>query len=195
MKYVKVIFSSLVLLITFSLIALKTPKVQAAVEKITNVLITNWPELFKTQEQNLDVDGNIKVHEQGTVNVRIANLTPIPVNVNLISTEPRIITVYENEPLSDGLPRESDFIDINGYKKVVLFANKPTANTVTGIYAKFSVDDGVVYSGNVFEIQLDGGNHALYKASDVLGSQIKILIPNAQFPRPDNVSVKLYLIP
>lgn len=49
------------------------------ISKVFQVFVVNWPDMFKTQEQNLDTSRNIKVHEQGTANVNVINTVPIPV--------------------------------------------------------------------------------------------------------------------
>ena len=43
--------------------------VSAAASRVTEVMVTNWPAVQATEEQNKDADGNIRVHEQGTVQV------------------------------------------------------------------------------------------------------------------------------
>lgn len=114
----------------------RTPFVAAA-SQIQNVFVTNWPSLFKTKEQNLDTKGNIKIHEQGTANVNIVNTSPIQVqNVGGSPTptplQPEVIKVFDNQAIPTDPPTYSNFIDVQGYKKVAIFADTPVIHTTTG---------------------------------------------------------------
>src|SRR6266511_3878900 len=64
------------LLLVVASVALARPA-QSAMVKLVNV--TNWPKVQNTREQNLDKNGHIKVHEQGTANIKVTNEEPLRV--------------------------------------------------------------------------------------------------------------------
>lgn len=61
------------LIFIFTQTTYASPSDNSVINSIKNVFVTNFPDIFNTREQNLDDDGNIKVHEQGTVDVNIVN--------------------------------------------------------------------------------------------------------------------------
>lgn len=97
--------------------------VQAAGNQIQNVLITNWPTLFQVREQNLDTNGNIKVHEQGTANVNITNTVPIPVANQSVSTK------WEYFRMENPTLREINDLGAQGWE---------LASTVTAVYGSIT---------------------------------------------------------
>ncbi len=44
---------------------------------LKDVIVSNMPDIFKAREQNIDEDGNIKVHEKGIAKVEITNPKPV----------------------------------------------------------------------------------------------------------------------
>jgi hypothetical protein len=63
----------------------------ASAELSKLVEVTNWPSLFNTREQNVDGNGHIKVHEQGTVDVSLKNTDPIAVTT--VAKAPKTVKV------------------------------------------------------------------------------------------------------
>lgn len=68
----KLIVALSVILALFTLTLLPRNNTAYA-QQIKDVIVSNFPEIFNTQEQNVDENGNIKVHEQGTVSVNLVN--------------------------------------------------------------------------------------------------------------------------
>ena len=200
----KLTLLSAVSILLFFPVAVRAETTQKLAQNISQVFVTNWPNLFKTQEQNTDSNGNIKVHEQGTVNAVVANSSPIPVVVtNLPSPTPaassspdtyKVIKVFEHTPLPNTDDMESDTIDISGYSKITVQVTKPTANTTVGVYGLFSID-GTNFSTGSPEMSfvLNNALNSTYKVMDIPGGKVKFLIKNSSSTPAPELTLYLYL--
>jgi hypothetical protein len=187
-------------LIVLSLVLLRfTPVYGAAsnaAEKLTQVLVTNWPDLFKVREQNLDNEGNIKVHEQGTVNVNVTNTEPIAVTGGQPPLQPKTVTLFENRALASTETFTTPVIDVNGYKKLTLYFKRPydlTNGPRVDLQGYFSIDDTTLYVGTPAIISGIGyGQFARYETVDVVGPKFFINVQNNGI---ESLSAWVYLMP
>jgi hypothetical protein len=172
-----------------------------AADKLTQVVVTNFPDIFKTREQNLDANGNIKVAEQGTVNVNVTNAEPIAVTGDGSSEtplKPKLVNIFDNRTMSPSENFRSDFIDVEGYKKAVLYLNVPHAmvyGTQLDVAAYFTIDASTEYKGepNIKTfLEWPDGINTKYASVDVAGSKMYLRLQNNQV---DIISAWVYLMP
>ena len=171
-------------------------QVSAAAEKLIAVVVTNWPDIFNVREQNLDENGNIKIHEQGTVNVNVTNSTPIPVSGDSGETksEPKLIPIFENRSMSPAEIFQSDFINVEGYKKAIIYAQRwPNDSSFVEIYGFDSKDTSTKFQGDPrIQLTLVANQFSRYAEGDIAGPYMYIAVQNNGV---EIISVWLYLIP
>jgi hypothetical protein len=172
-------------------------QVSAVAEKLTQVVVTNWPEIFNVREQNLDENGNIKVHEQATVNVNVTNTEPIPVsNSGGIALQPKTVTLFENRAMSPNETFTSPVIDVSGYRKLTLYFKRPydlTNGPRVDLQGYFSIDDTTLYVGTPGIVTGIGyGQFARYETMDVVGPKFFINVQNNGI---ESLSAWVHLIP
>lgn len=190
MKNGKTIFALLITpLVIASFIILRTPQVKAAVEKITSVFVTNWPELFKTREQNIDINGNIKVHEQGTVDVNV-------VNQGNSQLQPKKVVLFENYQLSNGNANIiSETVNIDGYKKMGYFVSRTDGDYKLTAAWQFSLD-GQKWFIKLPDQYMDlGPTNNRFIVIDIVAPFARALIDYTGGNLPFDVSAYFYLIP
>ncbi len=95
-------------------------------------------EPLKVIEQNLDVDGNIKVHEQGTVDVNVLGSGAPPV----------LHTLFDSEPFGASELKNSPLFDVSGCTRFQVFVNHGVASS--GNFVLWSVDGSFAFVGETF---------------------------------------------
>lgn len=179
-----------------------TRLVQAAQNQIQSVLVTNFPELFKTREQNVDSNGNIKVHEQGTVSVNVGN-TPLAVTVTNQATSssqvkaPKTIRIWDSQTLGPSDTLESQYYDVEGYSKIALFVFAPIGGSYTLNADLLFAPEGEVGfypidANRGIQMNLSGSIQRRYAYTDVVGPRAIVIVHNNNSP---TVTAYLYLIP
>ncbi len=168
--------------------------VSSVAEKVRSVFVTNWPETFKTREQNVDNNGNIKVAQQGIVDVNIANSSPIQVSTD--NTESKIVTLIEDKSLASGELFYSDPIDVNDYKKLSLYVTRPEGNYLMIARWQYSLDgEKWYYTDPTPGIVMSATSHNKYIIQDIAGSKFRGVIENSSSQPAPSVSLYVYLIP
>jgi hypothetical protein len=179
----------------------------ASAELSKLVEVTNWPSLFNTREQNVDGNGHIKVHEQGTVDVSLKNTDPIAVTT--VAKAPKTVKVLDNVTLqrpvdgNDPAAMISEPIDVEGYSKVVAFAESTNSPATPQIQLVYSVNGDVSASGTAYgSTATNFSVSSLAKASQVstvAGPKVQVRAAYGSFsfnyPNSSQVSVTLYLMP
>lgn len=179
------------------------------------VTVTNWPELFQVREQNVDADGNIKVHEQGTVNVSITNKEPLAVKAETEDAKPKTVKLLENDIVlnNNGTTQVnpsvlSEAIDTEGYRKIIVFVENPLSPAAIDVTVQFEGAYSLAGDTSTFT---SGGFAGFSRAtivqgrkaslvSDVSGPkfQVRALIngnASGNLTEPLRVSATAYLIP
>ena len=196
MKKMMLIFPLVLVAFTFFCFTPVYHQVSAAAEKFMQVVVTNWPEIIDVREQNLDENGNIKVHEQGTVNVNVANITPIPVSGDLGGTtlEPKLIPIFENRSMSPAERFQSDFINVEGYRKAIIYAQRwPNDSSFVEIYGFYSKDTSTQFQGDPrIQLTLVTNQYSRYAEGGIAGPYMYIAVQNNGV---ETISAWLYLIP
>jgi hypothetical protein len=75
----------------------------------------------KVREQNLDANGNIRVHEQGTVNVNVVSSGPV-------GPEGMLVTLFDNEPFGASETKSSPWVGVAGCREFEVFINAGVAS-------------------------------------------------------------------
>jgi hypothetical protein len=191
MKNVKLILLVVATIFITSL-AFTTPIFADTNTKLSSFLIANWPDIFKTREQNLDTNGNIKIHEQGSIEVHGPNGSPLPVQLSGVGLSTKIITVFDN--INAQSTTTSGIIDVDGYKKIGIFLNTDSYS-FANVNLRFNIDGITEFTGGnpMADVTLSGPVHAKYTLVDVAGPKVKLYFNGGVDPA--NATVRLYLIP
>ena len=162
----------------------------------------------KTDEQNKDANGNIKIHEQGTANVNIVNVSPIPVvqvGSGSATLPYKVIKLFDNQTINQNQTLSSNFVHVEGYRKIALYVNEINSPSMY-VYGQFSVDGNNSYFGtrppgtlSQFTLGVPAGQPSyVMSADDVLGSDFRVVVnnqSNQNFPTSATFTATVYLIP
>jgi hypothetical protein len=184
MKYLVYTFVGLFL---FGLLFVRIPNNQSVLaQQVKEVIVANFPDIFNTREQNVDENGNIKVAQQGEVDVNVVNQSSNP--------ESKIITVFDNQALTPSGTIYSESFDVSEYKKIGLFVSKPSGYII--VRWEFSLDDTNWYVALPDEYMSMLSNFPKrYSLFDVAGAKLRVRVENSGSEPAPSVSISTYLIP